>query len=155
MCAGCSVCPCITCFCVELHLTFWATSCCAGDPFEQLVNNYLENRSKRLSVRLGAGVRSSLSRFGALIKKHRRGDSLGFSSSGADTHGSSASANGGFAGGLRSGLSRGMSGGGSMNFAERPEAVKMRQMVSSFAAAAEQMKRSLRDGSSGNRGELG
>jgi hypothetical protein len=106
-----------------------------------LVNNYLENRSQRLSARLGAGVRSSLSRFGALIKKHRRGDSFGFSS-GADANGSSASASGGFAG----------RGGGSMNFAERPEAVKMRQMVSSFAAAAEQMKRNLKDGG-GSRGE--
>jgi hypothetical protein len=116
-----------------------------------LVNNYLEHRSKRLSVRLGAGVRSSLSRFGALIKKHRRGDSFGFSSSGADADGSSASASGGFAGSMRPGLSR---SGGSTNFAERPEAVKMRQMVSSFAAAAEQMKRNLKDGG-GSRGELG
>lgn len=88
-----------------------------GDPFEQLVNTYLDNRSKRLSARLGAGVRSSLSRFGALIKKHRRAESTQMgptfglsSSSGADAGGgagASSSASGGFASGLMSGLSRG------------------------------------------------
>jgi hypothetical protein len=123
----------------------------AGDPFEALVNTYVENRSKRLSARLGAGVRSSLSRFGALMKKHRRTESLQsalssvFSSSGASAgadHGS-ASASGGFASGLMSGLSRGRSGGLSASFAERPEALKMRQMVAGFAAAAEQMRRNL------------
>jgi hypothetical protein len=93
----------------------------ADDPFEQLVNTYLDNRSKRLSARLGAGVRSSLSRFGALIKKHRRaesqtqmGPSFGLSSSGSSSAGgadasggASSSASGGFASGLMSGLSRG------------------------------------------------
>jgi hypothetical protein len=34
-----------------------------GDPFEERVSAYLENRSKRLSARLNAGVRSSLTRF--------------------------------------------------------------------------------------------
>lgn len=43
-----------------------------GDPFEQLVNSYLDNRSRQLAARLGAGVRSSLSRFTAFVKKHRR-----------------------------------------------------------------------------------
>lgn len=37
-----------------------------------------------------------------------------------------------------------------MSFVERPEAMKMRQMVASFAAAAEQMKRNLTE--SGGRG---
>lgn len=44
----------------------------AGDPFEQLVNYYLDNRSRKLAARLGAGVKSGLSRFTAFVKKHRR-----------------------------------------------------------------------------------
>lgn len=135
--------------------------CCvliAGEAFEQLVNSYLEHRSSRLSARLGAGVRSSLSRFGALIKKHRRTDStqstssFGPSSNGAlDRH--SLSASGGFGGGLmmggrpRDGGGGAAGGGLSLGLADRPEAAKMKQMVAAFAAAAEQMKRNLTDSS--------
>lgn len=126
----------------------------SGDTFEQLVNTYLDHRSKRLSARLGAGVRSSLSRFGALINKHRRAEStqitssFGLSGSGSGTKQLSASASGGIASGLMLGLSRGRSGGLSSSFAERPEALRMRQMVASFAAAAENMRRTLNDSNS-------
>lgn len=139
----------------------------AGDPFEQLVNMYLEQRGQRLSTRLQAGVRSSLSRFGALIKKHRGTGSvqqqssfgansigsggvlgLGQQPSSGDLFGgsSSSSSSQGFGSGLIAGLrsGNGRGGGGlSGSFADRPESVKMRQMVSTFAAAAEQMRRSL------------
>ncbi|KIY92253.1 hypothetical protein MNEG_15710 [Monoraphidium neglectum] len=47
-----------------------------GDPFEERVSAYLDNRSRRLAARLNAGVRSSLTRFQAYIKKHRRTDGL-------------------------------------------------------------------------------
>jgi len=47
----------------------------AGDPFEQLVNSYLDNRRERLSARLSAGARSGMSRFTAFVKKHRRTES--------------------------------------------------------------------------------
>jgi hypothetical protein len=125
-----------------------------GDTFEQLVNTYLDHRSKRLSARLGAGVRSSLSRFGALINKHRRAEStqmsptFGLSGSGSGPEQLSASASGGIASSLMSSLSRGRSGGLSSSFAERPEALRMRQMVASFAAAAENIRRTLNDNSS-------
>jgi hypothetical protein len=128
-----------------------------GDTFEQLVNTYLDHRSKRLSARLGAGVRGSLSRFGALINKHRRAEStqitssFGLSGSGSGLEQLSASASGGIASGLMSSLSRGRSGGMSGSFAERPEALRMRQMVASFAAAAENMRRTL----NGNNGSGG
>lgn len=111
---------------------------------------YLDNRSRRLSARLGAGVRTSLSRFGALIKKHRRTDSTqslsafglsGASSSGAAELSGTLSANGG----LMSALKNKGGGGLTTSFSDRPEAVKMRQMVASFAAAAEQMRRNLTD----------
>jgi hypothetical protein len=47
----------------------------AGDPFEQLVNSYLDNRRERLSARLTAGARGGMSRFTAFVKKHRRTES--------------------------------------------------------------------------------
>lgn len=43
-----------------------------GDPFEQLVNSYLDNRSRKLAARLGSGMRSGFSRLTAFVKKHRR-----------------------------------------------------------------------------------
>jgi hypothetical protein len=46
-------------------------------PFELRVSAYLDHRSQRLAARLSAGVRSSLSRFQAFVKKHRRAESIG------------------------------------------------------------------------------
>ena len=126
----------------------------AGDPFEQLVNAFLDNRSRRLSARLGAGVRSSLSRFGALLSKHRRTGSTqslsGFGFAGASSSRGAMSEQNSNAGGTgMMSVMRPKSGGLSASFAERPESLRMRQMVAAFAAAAEQMRNNLTD--SGNK----
>jgi hypothetical protein len=120
----------------------------AGDPFEQLVNAYLDNRSKRLAARLGSGVRSGISRFTAFVKKHRRTESQqhlpGF------MNGGSSSAAGGFGGG-GSGFSGGLSG-----LADSPEVQRLKQLAAAFASAAVgagQMRRNLTEGS--NLGECG
>jgi hypothetical protein len=37
----------------------------------------MDNRNRRMAARLSAGMRSSLSRFSAFVKKHKRSDRLG------------------------------------------------------------------------------
>jgi hypothetical protein len=118
-----------------------------GDPFEQLVNAYLDNRSKRLAARLGSGVRSGISRFTAFVKKHRRTESQqhlpGF------LIGGSSSAAGGFGGG---GLGTSSGFGGSLaGLADSPEVQRLKQLAAAFASAAVgagQMRRNLTEGSS-------
>eukprot|EP00882_Tetradesmus_deserticola_P031349 GHRQ01035448.1.p1 GENE.GHRQ01035448.1~~GHRQ01035448.1.p1 ORF type:complete len:159 (+),score=51.94 GHRQ01035448.1:825-1301(+) len=118
----------------------------SGEPFEGLVNAYLDNRSKRLAVRLGSGVRSGISRFNAFVQKHRR--------SGSQQHlpsflnGGSSSAAGGF-GGTGQGRGSGF-GGGLSGLADSPEVQRLKQLAAAFASAAVgggQMRRRLPEGS--------
>lgn len=125
----------------------------SGDPFEKLVNAYLDNRSKRLAARLGSGMRSSISRFTAFVKKHRRSESHQHLS-GYLNGGSSSSAAGGFGGGS-SGMGSGF-GGGLSGLADSPEVQRLKQLAAAFASAAVgagQMRRNLTEGS--NLGECG
>jgi hypothetical protein len=116
-----------------------------GDPFEQLVNAYLDNRSRRLAARLGSGVRSGISRFTAFVKKHRRTESQQHLPS--FLNGGSSSAAGGFGGGLGTGSGF---GGGLSGLADSPEVQRLKQLTAAFASAAVgagQMHRNLTEGS--------
>jgi hypothetical protein len=107
-----------------------------------LVNSYLDNRSKRLAARLGSGMRSSISRFTAFVKKHRRTESQQHLP--GLLNGGSSSAAGGFSGG--SGFGGGLSG-----LADSPEVQRLKQLAAAFASAAVgagQMRRNLTEGSS-------
>ncbi|KAF8073214.1 DENND2B [Scenedesmus sp. PABB004] len=99
---------------------------CSDEAFERLVNAYLDNRSRRLAARLGGGVRSGLSKLGALVKKtHRRTGSF------------TQQALGGGGGGLSRGLAA---------LADSPEAQRLKQLAAAFASGAGQMRRSLTGG---------
>lgn len=111
----------------------------AGDPFEQLVNAYLDNRSRRLAARLGLGMRSGISRFTAFVKKHRRTDS--HQQLPLFSGGSSAGQGGGGGGSFR---------GSFPGLAESPEVQRLKQLAATFASVAVgagQMRRNLTEGS--------
>eukprot|EP00775_Hariotina_reticulata_P011069 gene11069-11225_t len=101
----------------------------SGDPFEQLVSSYLDNRRDRISAHLTAGARSGMSRFTAFVKKHRRTESA-------------QPAPGGHGGG----------GGGGFSldgFSESPEAARLQLLASTFAAVAAgagQIRRNIAEG---------
>jgi hypothetical protein len=133
--------------CVPLQCVGLPPRLLPGDPFEQLVNAYLDNRSRRLAARLGSGVRSGISRFTAFVKKHRRTESQqhlpGF------LNGGSSSAAGGFGGGGGLGATSGF-GGGLSGLADSPEVQRLKQLAAAFASAAVgagQMRRNLTEGS--------
>jgi hypothetical protein len=135
---SCAAQQCCVCRCYNLL--------CSGDPFEELVNAYLDNRSKRLASRLGSGMRSSISRFTAFVKKHRRTESQQHLS--GFLNGGSSSAAGGFSGGS-SGMGSAF-GGGLSGLADSPEVQRLKQLAAAFASAAVgvgQMRRNLTEGS--------